>query len=471
MCIDYRALNRATIPDKYLIPVVEELLDELHGSQFFSKIDLKSGFYQVRVRDSDIEKTAFRTHSGHYEFLVMPFGLTNAPATFQALMNEVFRPLLRRGVLVFFEDILVYSQTWPDHLQLLSEVLHLLQVNQLVVNQKKSSFGRHSIDYLGHIIDSKEVSMDPSKISAVQQWPTPKTVKAVRGFLGLTGYYRKFIRDYGKIAKPLTELTKRDGFIWGPAAESAFNELKRALVTAPVLSLPDFSRTFEIECDASGRGLGAVLMQSRQPIAYFSKALSDKNLTKSAYEKEIMALVLAIHHWRPYLLGRHFTVFSDQKSLRHLLEQRITTIDQQNWIAKLLGYQFTIHYKPGKENGAADALSRIGEGNELNSLMSYPQWLDGGSLLDGFDSDQTLQALVLDLTKDPDSHPGFSLSNGRLFHKGKLVIPANSRWIPTLLSDFHNSPSGGHSGFYRTYKRLASQIYWIGMTNTIKAYV
>lgn len=470
LCIDYRALNRVTVPDKYPIPIVEELLDELHGSIFFTKIDLKSGFYQVRMRESDAHKTAFRTHNGHYEFLVMPFGLTNAPSTFQALMHEVFRPLLRKGVLVFFDDILVYSSTWDSHLHLVTQVL-LLQDHQPVINQKKSSFGMQSVEYLGHIISHHGVSMDPLKISAVQAWPTPKNTKGVRGFLGLMGYYRKFIPGYGKIARPLTDLTKKDGFRWGPEAQAAFELLKQTMTTAPFLTLPDFSKPFEIECDASGYGLGAVLMQSRKPIAYFSKALSDKNLSKSAYEKELMALVLAIQHWRPYLLGRTFTVFTDQKSLRHLLEQRITTTDQQNWLAKLLGYNFSILYKPGRDNSAADALSRISDTPELRTLLSYPRWLDGGSLLEGFEADTHLQKPVSDLTNNPASHPGFSLTNGKLYHKGKLVIPASSKWIPRLIKEFHDSPSGGHSGFYRTYRRLAAQIYWIGMTKSIKAYV
>ncbi|KAL4557540.1 hypothetical protein LXL04_035721 [Taraxacum kok-saghyz] len=471
LCIDYRALNRVTTPDKYPIPVVEELLDELHGSQFFSKIDLKSGFYQVRMRESDAHKTAFRTHNGHYEFLVMPFGLTNAPSTFQALMNDVFRSLLRKGVLVFFDDILIYSTCWDSHLHLLTQVLLLLQTHQLVINKKKSSFGIQSVEYLGHIISQHGVSMDPQKITAINTWPTPRNAKGVRGFLGLTGYYRKFIRGYGKIARPLTELTKKDGFDWSPATQSAFDLLKQTMTTAPLLTLPDFSKPFEIECDASGLGLGAVLMQSRKPIAYFSKALSDKNLTKSAYEKELMALVLAIQHWRPYLLGRDFTVFTDQKSLRHLLEQRITTTDQQNWLAKLMGYKFSILYKPGRDNTAADALSRVFETNELRSLLSYPRWLEGNSLLEGSEADPRLQKIISDLTTNPSSHSGFSLLNGKLYHKGKLVIPATSKWIPQLITEFHDSPSGGHSGFYRTYRRLAAQIYWIGMTKSIKDYV
>ncbi|KAL6550581.1 hypothetical protein OROMI_021069 [Orobanche minor] len=405
LCIDYRALNKATVPDKYLIPFVEELLDELHGSTFFSKIDLKSGFYQVRVREPDVEKTAFRTHDGHYEFLVMPFGLTTAPATFKALMNDIFRPFLRKGILVFFDDILIYSPDWAHHLELLHSALLLLRQHALVINRKKSFFGISTVEYLGHIISSSGVSMDPNKIRSIIDWPTPPNVKSVCGFLGLTGYYRKFIKSYGKVAQPLTELTKKDNFSWGPSQQLAFDQLKTCMTTAPVLALPNFELPFEIECDASGCGIGAVLMQNRRAISYFSKALSAATLNKSAHDKEIMALALAIQHWRPYLLGRKFTVYTDQKSLRHLLEQRITTMDQQNWLAKLMGYQFTILYKPGKDNRAADALSRMHEGAELSALVTYPQWLDAELLTEGVESDTHLQKVIQDLSTNPLSHP------------------------------------------------------------------
>ncbi|PNX92424.1 retrotransposon-related protein [Trifolium pratense] len=470
MCIDYRALNKATIPDKFPIPVIEELLDELHGAKFFSKLDLKSGYHQVRVKDSDIEKTAFRTHEGHYEFMVMPFGLMNAPATFQSLMNEIFRPLLRKNVLVFFDDILIYSKDWVSHLSHLNAVLELLTAHSLVANRKKCFFGQRSVEYLGHVISEEGVAVDPGKVVSVLQWPQPKTVKGVRGFLGLTGYYRKFIRDYGRIARPLTNLTKKEGFIWGEEAQTAFEELKTRLTTAPVLALPDFSKNFVIECDASGEGIGAILMQEKKPIAYYSKALGMRNLTKSAYEKELMAVVLAIQHWRPYLLGRKFTVSTDQKSLKQLLQQRIVTAEQQNWSAKLLGYDFDIVYKQGKLNKGADALSRIHEG-EINAMVSKLKWIQEEQIKTEIQADEKLSKIVNDILQDPRACPGYELRNGVLLYDGRLVISSKSLLIPVLLDEFHSSPQGGHSGFYKTYRRLAANIYWIGMKGTIQEYV
>nr|GEV03683.1 Ty3/gypsy retrotransposon protein [Tanacetum cinerariifolium] len=358
-------------PYRYPLLHKDEIQRQVEEMLRTGVIRVSQRFYQVRVRESDIEKIVFRTHNGHYEFLVMPFGLTNASATFQVLMNDIFRPLLRARVLVFFDDILVYSHTWDQHIKLMTEVLQLLQKHQFVVKKKEDSFGIQSVEYLRHIIDGRGVSMDPAKIESITNWPTPKNVKAVRGKSWLQPLYLHFL----------------------------------------------ISRNPLRSSDTSGRGIEAVLMQSQRPIAYFSKALSDQNLNKSAYEKEIMALVLAIQHWRPYLLGRSFTVFTDQKSLKFLLEQRITTIDQQNWVAKLLGYQFTICYKPGKENRVADALSHIPEVGELYSIVAYPQWLDGTHLLDGLKGDPQLQKIIQELTNDPRSRPGFSLVDGKLYNK------------------------------------------------------
>jgi hypothetical protein len=268
---------------------------------FFTKLDLRSSYHQVRMHPEDVAKTAFRTHHGHFEFLVMPFGLTNAPSTFQALMNEVLRPFLRICMWVFFDDILIFSRTEIEHLQHVRAVFLALRQHGLVLKRSKCSFGERRIHYLSHVIENGAVSMDIDKIKAVQDWPMPRSIKALHGFLGLTGYYRRFIHNYGVIVASLTTLLKRDAFLWGDAATAAFHDLKRVLTSSPVLQLPDFSAPFMVDCDASGTGFGAVLHQGQGSIAFFSKAVAPQHAKLAAYEREIIGLVQAVRHWRPYL--------------------------------------------------------------------------------------------------------------------------------------------------------------------------
>jgi hypothetical protein len=264
-CIDYRALNALTVKDVFPIPVVDELLDELHGAKFFTKLDLRSGYHQVQMRPEDIHMMAFRTHDGLYEFLVMPFGLCNASSTFQALMNDVLRPFLHRFVLVFFDNIWIYSKSWGEHLRHIRTVLEELQHHQLFLKRTKCAFGAASVGYLGHVISEAGVAMDPGKVQAIRDWPTPRSARAVRGFLRLAGYYRKFVHHYGTIAAPLTTLLKKDEFSWSKKAAAAFAALKDAVTSAPVLAMPDFSKPFVVECDASSHGFGAVMVQDGHP--------------------------------------------------------------------------------------------------------------------------------------------------------------------------------------------------------------
>ena len=273
-------------------------------------------------------------------------------------MNDVLRPYLRRFVLVFFDDILIYSFSWAEHLQHVNIVLHALRAHNLHLKRSKCSFGAASVAYLGHVISKDGVAMDADKVAAVHAWPTPCSARGLRGFLGLAGYYRKFIKDFGIIAAPLTRLLRRDAFAWDDDATTAFEALKTALTTGPVLQMPDFDRLFIVDCDASGAGFGAVLHQGAGPLAYCSRPFAVRHLKLAAYERELIGLVQAVRHWRPYLWGRHFLVRTDHYSLKFLLDQRLSTVPQHQWLSKLFGFDFAVEYRPGRLNTVADALSR-----------------------------------------------------------------------------------------------------------------
>lgn len=459
MCVDYRGLNKITVADKYPIPNIDELLDELYGARVFSKPDLRSGYYQIRVTAQDVAKTAFRTHSGHYEFKVMPFGLTNAPSTFQAVMNDLFRPFLRRFILVFFDDILIYSHTMEQHRSHLEQALKLLYDNQFFAKMSKFCFGQSQVVFLGHVVNSEGVKVEEEKFSAVQSWPTPSTVKEVRGFLGLTGYYRRFVQNYRFIAQPLTMLTKKDGFVWSEEALNAFNKLKQALLSTPVLRLPNFSEPFVVECDASSDGVGAILSQAEHPVAYFSKGFSPSNRFKSAYDRELLALVLAVQKWSHYLLGRHFLIRTDHYTLKFLLKQRITTTEQQRLLLKLMPYDFSIIHKAGKENRGADALSRRPHSGELLTLM-VPYCVEVADIKLGLQNDPFTSDIVNKLQADPSSVAGFSIVDQFLFYKGRLVIPEVPDLKKKLLQEAHDTPTGGHGGLLKTFKRLSTKYLW-----------
>lgn len=345
-CVDFRALNSLTVPRKFPIPVIEELLDELHGAQWFSKLDLRAGYHQIRLATSEEYKTAFQTHCGHFEYMVMPFGLAGAPATFQGAMNNTLQKCLRKYVLVFFDDILIYSASYEDHLKHIAAVLQLLQADDWKVKLSKCSFGQRQISYLGYNISGKRVSTQPEKIQDVQKWPTPTNLKELMKFLVFAGYYRRFCHHYGIIARPLTNLLKKNTqFCWTSETDKAFTTLKELLTTATILALPNFSQKFILETDACDTGIGAVLQQGGQPIAYLSRPLCPKMQGLSTYEKEFPAIILAVEHWRTYLQHAEFTIYTDHKSLIHFEEQRLHTPWQKKAFTKLLGLQYRICYK------------------------------------------------------------------------------------------------------------------------------
>lgn len=292
--MDYRKLNALTIKNRFPMPLVEEILEELAGATYFTSLDMKAGYHQVRMKTGEEYKTAFKTHSGHYQFKVMPFGLTNAPATFQCAMNSILAPFLRKFALVFLDDILVYVPTMKLQLEHLRLVLDKLREHQFHLKESKCNFAKEELIYLGHIISGKGVSTDPSKTAAMVNWPTPQTVTELRAFLGLTGYYRRFVKGYGAIAKPLTTLLKKNQFQWNDSSEAAFQLLKQAMTSTLVLALANFDDQFTVKTDASDIATGAVLMQKGRPIAFLSKAMSEKNKHLSIYEKEFLALIMAV---------------------------------------------------------------------------------------------------------------------------------------------------------------------------------
>ncbi|GAU50740.1 hypothetical protein TSUD_99100 [Trifolium subterraneum] len=333
LCIDYRQLNKVTIKNKYPLPRIDDLLYQLRGATIFSKIDLRSGYHQIRIRTSDVSKTAFRTCYGHYEFFVMPFGLTNAPVVFMDYMNRIFQPYIDKFVVIFIDDILIYSKDPQEHVEHLRTVLNILREKQLYAKFSKCEFWLSEVKFLGHVISQGGVSVDPSKVEAVLNWERPRTVSEVRSFLGLAGSYRRFILGFSEIALPLTRLTRKGAaFVWDELCENSFNLLKQKLTSAPVLVIPDPDKKYVVYCDASNKGLGCVLMQE--------------------------AIIFALKIWRHHLYGVQFALYSDHKSLGYLFDQKELNMRQRRWMEYLKDFDFELNCHPGKANVVADALSR-----------------------------------------------------------------------------------------------------------------
>ena len=369
LCVDYRGLNAITIPNRYPLPLMQELQDRVWGAQWFTKMDLKNGFNLIRIREGDEWKTAFRTRYGLYEFQVMPFGLTNAPSTFQDMMNHVLSDILDVGVLAYMDDILIYAKTEEEHDRLVKEVLERLQHNGLAVSSEKCVWKTDEVEFLGYVIGRNGVRMDQAKVDAVLSWKQPTSLTETQSFLGFTNFYRRFIKDYSRIARPLTELTKkRRKCEWNEEAGKAFEELKKRFTTAPILAHFDPTKPVIIETDASDFAIGAVLSQRNNenrlhPVAFHSRKFQPAEINYEIHDKELLAIVDAFKHWRRYCEGatHQVQVFSDHQNLEYFTTTKVLNRRQARWAQELAGIDFRIYYRPGAQNGKTDALSRRSE--------------------------------------------------------------------------------------------------------------
>ncbi|GJP39741.1 hypothetical protein CLOM_g24084, partial [Closterium sp. NIES-68] len=468
MCIDYRALNKQTIKNKYPIPRIGDMLDQLRGATVFSKLDLRSRYWQIRMADDPVHKTASRTRYGSYEYLVMPFGLTNAPATFQAEMNHILCLLLDECVVVYLDDILIYSRDMQQYVEHLRHVFEILRRERFYVKLSKSDFALEKVQFLGHIVSAQGVHVDPKKIKAVRTWKSPENVKELQQFLGFANYYNRFVPQYAKLAAPLTNLLKKNTpYKWEPQHQEAVEQLKQSLTSAPVLILPDPERDYVIEADASDQAVGAVLMQEQrnelQPIAYLSKKLHGAELNYPLHDKKTLAIIIAFKTWRCYVEGRKTTVYTDHCSLKYLKTQPSLSRRQVRWIDFLeTHFHYDIVYKPGHKN-KADALSRPAHVSAIQVEGMNP--LLKGLFIHGYTIDPEIPLA--------EKRHLLQWDNDITYRKGSMKV-----WVPNypplrqlLLEEYHDVLYAGHYGSNKTLNGIAKHYYWPHMADVVQKFV
>jgi hypothetical protein len=378
MCIDMRALNKVTVRNRYPLPRIDQLLDSLQGAKVFSSIDLQSGYYQIRIKPEDEHKSAFKTPRGLYQFKVLSMGMTNAPATFQYVMNKLFKDELGISVLIYLDDVLIFSPSAETHVKHVEAVLKRLQDNHYFAKLSKCEFEKPELKFLGHIVGVNGIKPDPSKISVVEKWPLPQNVSDVRSFLGLATYFRKFVQGFSKLACPLHDLTKKEikwnAETWSAKCQASFDGLKTALTNAPTLAMPDFTKPFEIIADASITGLGAVLLQEGHPICFESRRLIPAEVNYTTTKQELLAVMHALEAWRCYVEGVTFNIVSDHHPLTYLMTQPSLSRRQARWLELLQRYNFSWEYRPGRNN-VADPLGRMHAGVVMCMTHRKPQHL------------------------------------------------------------------------------------------------
>jgi len=497
MCIDYRSLNADTIKDVYPLPLVDEIFDRLRGAKFFTKLDLRSGYHQMKMKPSDTHLTAFRTPYGSFEYLVLPFGLSNAPSAFVRMMDREFpASRFRDSVVIFVDDILIFSRTWDEHLTHVEAVLTQLRKSKLYPKLSKCTFGTHEVEYLGHIVSAEGIKTDPSKVKDLLEMSPPKSPKEVRSFLGLAVFFQKFIRGYSKIAAPLNELLKESQeFKWTQVQQEAFDQLKLVISRAPVLRPFDPKLPILLQTDASGVAIGAVLLQDAghgpRPVAFSSRKLDKFEVNYPVQELEMLAVVDVLEKWEHYLLGQQFTVESDHKSLEQVLRSKDPSKRLIRWLDTVARYNFTISYRPGSQMSIPDSLSRLVPLNPgadvpvLSPMVVSVPLVDETvveSIKKGYARDPYFKPIHQKLILQETVEAKFNSRIERFIHEDgfllffdavgyRIAIPAVPEVRSMLLSESHDASTSGHLGVEKTYKNLSRRFFWPGLATSVKGYV
>jgi hypothetical protein len=471
LCVDYRALNKQTIKNKYALPRMDDLFDSIAGSKFYSKIDLRQGYYQIRIKEGDEYKTAMRTRYGSYEFLVMPFGLCNAPATFMTLMNSIFGKMIDEGVVVYLDDILVYSKTMEEHEQTLERVLSKLRSEGLYAKPTKCLFVMEEVEFLGHTLTQDGIKPSKDKCEAIKNWETPKSVTGVRSFIGFVAFYRRYIKSFGKIVCPLYDLTKKScTFYWNKECEEAFQELKTIMINPPVLKLPEPGKAYEIWTDASEFAIGGVLHQDERPCAFESVKLTNK---WPIHDREMYAIVHCCKQWETLLVDSpKFTIFTDNVSCKYFDTKDKLTSMQMRWQDYLSRFDFQIVYKPGRLNVVADALSRTEQYYQIchwvcRAFKVESEWPK--IIKEAYKDDAQAQKWIKQLTLASASRSNVQKPACITWVDGLLKYKQNRIYIPKslrtrLLVLFHESQWVGHGGQKSTLRLLKrNKAYWANM--------